>query len=295
MENISLKLTWSPATRVLVLLCMALAGVIIASSLTLCLAGMPRTAHLLCSVVAQDVIAFILPALCACWLIFKRPWHIMGLDRAPSWQAVAIVLMVSIVAMPALNWVIDWNAHIHLPASMAAIEKAMRTMEDAAEAATKQILDFNTIPAMLAVLFAVAVMAGVSEEMFFRGAMLRMMPKAGDSHLWVWVVAVAFSAIHMQFFGFVPRMLLGAWLGYLLVWTRSLWVPMIAHTLNNATVVVAAYLVNNGIVGEGALDHLGVPQDDAFPLLALVSAIATVALVAFAHRQLFFKKNDKTP
>ena len=94
-----------------------------------------------------------------------------------------------------------------------------------------------------------------------------------------------FSAIHFQFFGFIPRMLLGVWLGYLLVWTRSLWVPIIAHTLNNSTVVVMSYLANKGIVAEDFGDHLGLPADGAIPLLAVASLVASITLAVWAHHQ----------
>ena len=97
----------------------------------------------------------------------------------------------------------------------------------------------------------------------------------------------------MQFFGFLPRLVLGLWLGYLLVWTRSLWVPIIAHTLNNSTVVVFSYLEGNGIVPEGYGDSLGVPADGAFPWLALVSFIASLALALWSHHH--YNKGRQSP
>ena len=135
-------------------------------------------------------------------------------------------------------------------------------------------------------------MAGLSEEMLFRGAMLPTMQDSRlGTHAVVWLVAIIFSAIHLQFYGFIPRMLLGVWLGYLLVWTRSLWVPIIAHTLNNSTVVLFSYLTNVGLVAEGTGDNLGIPAQGGFPWLAIISLIASIALVIWANN--FYRKKGE--
>ena len=59
------------------------------------------------------------------------------------------------------------------------------------------------------------------------------------SHVAIWVTAFIFSAIHVQFYGFVPRMLMGAMFGYVLAWTGSLWVPIVMHFVNNGIAVVS--------------------------------------------------------
>ena len=80
--------------------------------------------------------------------------------------------------------------------------------------------------------------------------------------------------LHFQFFGFVPRLLLGAIFGYLLHWTGSLWVPIIAHALNNSVVVVSAYLLP-ATEAATTIDAIGVPTDGGFPKLAFISLILT--------------------
>jgi len=60
-----------------------------------------------------------------------------------------------------------------------------------------------------------------------------------NHHIIIWSAAILFSAFHMQFFGFLPRMLLGAYFGYLLYWTRNIWIPVFAHFVNNAFAVIS--------------------------------------------------------
>jgi len=274
-------------TRLLLLLCIMGFGLIVATVATKLLIKQSMLAML----TIQDIFAFILPAVVAMALFYLRPLHVMGLDRMPSLKALAVVVVFYLVSLPAMNWLVDFNGSMVLPSWMSGVEEAMRQAEDMAADATKQILDINTIPQLLFCLFVVGLMAGLSEEMLFRGAMQRTMQDSRlGAHTAIWVTAIVFSAFHMQFFGFLPRMLLGAWLGYLFVWTRSLWVPIIAHTLNNSTVVVMSYLAGKGVVPEGFGDNLGLPADGAFPWMATASLVLSIAIALWAARSF---RNEK--
>ena len=89
-------------------------------------------------------------------------------------------------------------------------------------------------------------MAGLSEEIFFRGFIQRLfIENKLNHHLAIWFTAILFSAIHLQFFGFVPRVLLGAVLGYLYFYSGNLWLSIIAHTVNNGFAVVMAYITGS--------------------------------------------------
>lgn len=271
------------ATRLLLLLCIMFAGLIAASVVGILIVNQGMLAML----TVQDVFAFIVPAILAMAIFYLRPLHVMCLDRAPSFKAILVVLAFYLVSLPAMNWLVDLNQSMSLPSWMSGIEELMRDMEDSAADATEQLLDINTLWQFLSSVFVIGVMAGLSEEMLFRGAMQRTMQDSRlNTHAVVWITAIVFSAFHMQFFGFIPRMMLGAWLGYLLVWTRSLWVPIIAHTLNNSTVVFFSYMANKGIMPEDFGDNLGLPAPGAFPWLAMLSLIASLALAFWASRSL---------
>ena len=266
-------------TRLLLLFCLMGIGLIIASVISY----LVLKQGMLVLLMAQGIFAFILPAVVAMSLFYRRPLHVMGLDRAPSLKALALVVVLYVVSLPAMNWLVDLNAHLTLPSWLGGVERALQSAEDMAAEATEQLLDVNTIGQLLPCVFVVGLMAGLSEEILFRGAMQRTMQDSRlSSHAAVWITAIVFSAIHLQFYGFLPRMVLGAWLGYLLVWTRSLWVPIIAHTLNNSTVVVLNYLANKGVVSEGLGDNLGLPAECAFPWMAIGSLVLSIAIAVWA-------------
>lgn len=274
------RLNMRLSRRLLLLLCLMLLGVIATSILLLFVPD----GNLFAMLTMQDILAFILPAVVTMAIIYRRPFHVMGLDRAPSWLAITIVIVFYVISLPAMNWLVEMNKAMSLPSWMAGIEQAMRTAEDNAAEVTQEMLNINSVGQLILCVLVVGVMAGLSEEMLFRGAMLRTMQDSRlGKHAVVWITAILFSAFHLQFYGFVPRMLLGVWLGYLFVWTGSLWVPIIAHTLNNSTVVLMSYLSNKGVIPEGFGDNLGLPAAGSFPWLATCSLIASLALAISVH------------
>ena len=270
------------STRIIVLLCFMGAGLIVVSAAAIILPHLGQS--VLTMLTVQDILAFIIPAMAAMAVFYRRPLHAMCLDRAPSLTSILVVVAFFVISLPAMNWLVHANEAMSLPSWMSGIEQWMRITEDAAAEATEHILDNHSVIDLIACVFVVGFMAGLGEEMLFRGAMLRTMQDSRlGTHAVVWIVAIIFSAIHMQFYGFIPRVVLGLWLGYLLVWTRSLWVPIIAHTLNNSTVVVFSYLANKGIVPEGYGDSLGLPADGSLPWLAMLSLVASLGLATWAH------------
>ena len=102
----------------------------------------------------------------------------------------------------------------------------------------------------------------------------------------IWVAAVIFSAIHVQFYGFFPRMLLGALFGYLYYWSKNLLIPMIAHSINNGTAVIGAYVLQRN--GE-SLDKID--QQSSYPTyVAVLSLIIGIILLIFFQKQSVMKE-----
>ena len=159
-----------------------------------------------------------------------------------------------------MNAIIEWNKSWHLPESFQSLEQFFRQLEDGAEATTNILMNGASIPSLIVSVLIVGVLAGFSEELFFRGALQRILGQTRlNIHVTIWLVAFIFSAFHFQLFGLVPRMLLGAFFGYLLWWSKSLWLPIILHVLNNSIVVIATYLDTEGTNTSDAngLNHIG--------------------------------------
>jgi membrane protease YdiL (CAAX protease family) len=154
--------------------------------------------------------------------------------------AAALVILVSVPAQSAL---LVWNANAHFPPFLHDFEQWARAKEDQAAALTKFLTEFTSSARLLVGLLVIAVVPAVAEELVFRGVIQRNLVRwFGSRHVGVWLAAALFSAVHVQFFGFVPRLVLGLILGYLYEWSGNILVPMAAHFTQNAFQLVLLFL-----------------------------------------------------
>ncbi|MDO4334212.1 MAG: type II CAAX endopeptidase family protein [Bacteroidales bacterium] len=228
---------------------------------------------------AQNILAFMLPAILAWKICFKQnPMSGIKADRSPSAKMIGLALAIYAVGIPALNQIVYWNQEIHLPQALAPFEEWCRNLERLAEEQTEGILSVTSIGSTLINILVVGVLTGIGEEFFFRGALQGMLVRCKvNHHVAIWTAAAVFSFLHFQFFGFVPRLLLGAFFGYLFWWSGSIWVNSLAHALNNSIVIVSAWCINKGYLSE-EFDMAGVATD-SFPVAALLSACAVAAII----------------
>ena len=187
-----------------------------------------------------------------------------------------LTILIVFSSVPVLEWTAEINRSMKLPGFLKGIEDWMRSQEIQLAQLTKQLLIMNSIPGLLVNLLMIAVIPAVGEELFFRGGLQHIFTKwFGNYHAAIWITAIIFSAIHVQFYGFIPRMLLGALFGYLLVWSKSLWLPILAHFLNNATAVITAYIYQQKGISLDKLD-----QAESFLwTIYLISFVATSVLL----------------
>jgi len=59
------------------------------------------------------------------------------------------------------------------------------------------------------------------------------------------VTAVIFSAFHFSYFGFLSRMSLGIILGIIYYYTKTIWLPILMHFINNGIGITILYFVRN--------------------------------------------------
>lgn len=265
-------------------------GLVFASIITAALTGIISIGTkplLTISIVLQDLLVFIIPAFITARFITSKPMSFLKLNVSPHWREIIYVILLLAISMPAMNYIVYLNEQLSLPDSLSNIEQWMRATEDAAKAVTDSFLTGNTLLGMLGCILLMGMMTGLSEEMLFRGALQGTLTESRNVHFSIWLAAFVFSVLHFQFFGFVPRLLLGAIFGYLLVWTGSLWVPIIAHALNNSVVVVSSYFFPTNPEAADAIgstfETLGVPTDGGFPKLAFISLILTYFLLRYRH------------
>lgn len=251
MENPSScpRMLLSPGVRILLLFCLTVLFFLLMSFvayIVLTRIG-ATTASMRILAIVQDISVFIVPALVTAMLTTRMPATLLAIDRRPDMMMSLLLLATFVVAIPAMNALIAWNEGIHFPESMKGIEDWLRDYETNASSSVKTILGGNTAGDLILGILITGIAAGFSEELYFRGALQRLLHCGGfNPHAAIWTAAIVFSAIHLQFFGFFPRLLLGAFFGYALLWSGSLWLAIGAHVLNNSIYVTVWYLSSGG-------------------------------------------------
>lgn len=278
------QLRLSRGRAIILFFVIALAGLMIASlSSAFILNDGMTTRSLRVLAIVQDVMVFITPAVATAMLVTNRPADLLGVSRSPGLLATLTAILVLLTATPAMNALVSWNESITLPESFSDLEQAMRGAEEAAAQSVDMLMGGNTVADLIMGVLIIGVMAGLSEEFFFRGGLMRLMSASGlNVHASVWITAVVFSTFHFQFYGFVPRVVLGAFFGYLLVWSGSVWLPAIVHTVNNSIIVVATWLSRNGYI-DFDIDTAG---SSNFTLI-LGSIILTAGIIRAMNKHLF--------
>lgn len=235
----------------------------------------------------QNIIGFAGTAVVCAVFLSNRPMEMLGVNRTGTWLAVGGILLIYAVGLPFLNQVIFWNNQMHFPSALHSMEQTIRTWEDNALTQTDTLLEGTSVSTLLLNVLVVGIITGICEELVFRGTLQRIIGSGSiGPHLSIWIAAVIFSIMHFQFFGFIPRVLLGAFFGYMFYWTGSIWMSATAHAINNSLYVTVTWLVNNG-VNVGNLDSFGVTHH-GFPAIACAS-LCLVLFVLIGLRKYLFK------
>jgi uncharacterized protein len=186
---------------------------------------------------------FIVTPLIAAYLFSKQPGRFTGVTKKPLWITLLPVILLMFAATPFINYLVKINSLMSLPDSLKVVEDWMRSSEDEASKITEAFLKMNSVSDLLINLLIVALIPAIGEELMFRGVIQTLLKKLfGNIHIAILFASIFFSAMHMQFFGFLPRMVLGMVLGFLFEWSGSLWLSILAHFVNNASAVIFYYI-----------------------------------------------------
>lgn len=216
---------------------------------------------------------FVFPAFGFVLLIRKPISTYYFFDRIPEAKNLFLIVLLVIFSAPLIGLLTLLNQQLVLPDWLNSIELWMRNMEDKSTVLTNHIAMSQKPGDLWINLLVMALIPAIGEELIFRGLILRfMIHYIKKIHLSVILVAILFSAIHMQFYGFLPRMFLGLILGYLLVWTSSMWAPILFHFTNNAIAVFVMYLSSSGKISSRPEDFGSVEQSWWFSLMIPVFA-----------------------
>jgi len=237
----------------------------------------------------QSVTLFIIPALVASWLFSKNAPGYLKVNTQTSAFTVLLVFLSVFAAIPLLNIVTSFNARLDLPDSWQVLENEMKAMEESAGRLTELFLKSNSTADLLINFLMIAILPAIGEELFFRGVVQRLLIElTKNEHIGIFIAAFVFSFIHFQFYGFLPRFLLGLYFGYLFIWSGTIWIPIAAHLANNG-IAVFYYHFASKPVGQTALDTVGTTDDPGY--LLYISVFTTCILIGMIYLR---EKNNRS-
>lgn len=230
--------------------------------------------------------SFLVPALLSAWLFSEESTTFLGIDTIPHRDLMLLVPVVFLCAVPFINWMMAINQGIRLPESLRSVEDWMRATEEAAARLTELLVSGTSTADLVLNLLVIAVIPGIAEEFLFRGVLQRQFALlSGNRHAGIWLTAFLFSALHMQFLGFIPRFFLGALLGYLYSWSGSLWLSVFAHFCNNAFAVILTWAFAAGHIQLNP-DTWGTgPQDAAALGASVFLTLSGIALISRSSKR----------
>ena len=231
----------------------------------------------------QAIGMFILPPIIIAYLFLGNIPEYLYLNKPFNASTFLLIIILMFVMSPLINFLGEWNSNMSLPSWMSGIEDWMRRSEDQADEITEAFLNVKTIPGLSFNLFMVAFLPAVGEELLFRGVIQKIFTRmTKNTHWGIWISAILFSAMHMQFYGFIPRVLLGALFGYLLVWSGTMWLPMLGHFLNNGIAVIGMFMINNGLMS-AEVEEYGSTENSYYA--AIISLLLVVVILYMIKKE----------
>ena len=238
--------------------------------------GMNDITNLQIGQAISQVFGFMLPPILYVMLVKEKPFNYLGFKRLQPWSLLGIVAIFTVI--PFLAMVTEWNDNVSLPESMATLEQMLRNIQQLANDTTEK---FMTEGSLFSGLLIVAALAAISEELLFRSVIQKAFVKiCKNAHIGIILTAIVFSAFHGDFFGFVPRFILGLMLGYMFYLSGSIFPSMLMHFVNNGTIVMLYYLNKKEVINVD-IETFGLT--DNWLVIAL-SLIVTVAIFVVCYR-----------
>ncbi len=233
------------------------------------------------SLVITQSFTFLIPSLVFAWIVFKKNlWSFFGFKNQlrTKWIFLSIILLFFL--LPIIQVSYELNQSLPLP-------EWMKGMGLNIAERLEPIIRMNDPFDLLLGILVIALLPALGEELLFRGILQQFGYQVFKRPLVsVMFTAIIFSVIHFQFEGFIPRFILGLYLGYLFLWTNNLLVPIIAHFIYNAFIMVLSYLSQEMSTG---VDKSIMPEIPWY--LATISAFCIVPLAIY-FRNICFNSVD---
>ncbi len=189
------------------------------------------------------------------------------LQKKPALLPLIILFFLAFLVNPVADLAFQLNQLLYLPDTWGHVAQWINTQNEKITNNYSALLSFNNIGQFSLAMLTMALIPAIGEELFFRGILQRLIQnQTGRSHAGIWITALIFSLIHMQLSLFLPRLVLGAFIGYLFWWSGRLWYAITAHFINNSLALSIYYCFPNF----AETNTSGIHENWTFMIIALI-------------------------
>ncbi len=261
-------------SKVFFLLSMVIVGLAVAVALSLLFSpSMDNLNSLKLAQAIQTIFVFLLPSFVCAYLFSNSIKLFLKLNQSEITHYLLSGLLV-VCLIPTVGVLAELNEKLVLPDFLSSLEQWMKHTEARAMMLTQQFLSDTSGVGLCINIFVIALIPAIAEEVLFRGVLQRIFSDKYGVHRGIWLSAIIFSAVHFQFYGFVPRMFLGVILGYIVHYSSSIFPAILAHFTNNLISVLVAYFL-----GAEMLENTG--YLDAQMLWVILASVITSGVILF--------------
>jgi membrane protease YdiL (CAAX protease family) len=232
-----------------------------------------------------SIAIFIVPAFLFCKAIYQNPIQFLQLQSPTKIYNYLFIILLIILAIPVSSWLMQLNQNLHFPENYQDFETFLRGDEAFAKLQMESFVNANTIPQLLFNILIVAVIPAITEEFFFRACLQNFVKMCFHNlHVSIIFTAIIFSAIHGDYFGFLPRFMFGLVLGYAFAYSGNIWVSIVGHFLNNCITIVAYFIAQKN-------PNIAFLNDEySFPFIITLVAAISIVLVLYVMSKLKLKQ-----
>ncbi|MGY6562904.1 MAG: CPBP family intramembrane glutamic endopeptidase [Luteibaculaceae bacterium] len=253
------KERYSPSFKIFILILYVLGGLILSAVLVaafaflkadsvedaLTTASEMNVAFIRINLLLNHLGMFILPGILFFFYPGSKLISTVSRKNFPAFWLIFLTGAITLTAIPFVSYLGWLNAQINLPESLAVLESNLQNLERQAKEITVVLLSPNGYSDLMLNLFLAAMIPAIGEEFVFRGILQPNLIKIfKNAWLGLLVTSILFSAMHLQFYGFLPRFFIGFFIGYMVMITGNLWYGILAHFVNNAFLVLLVFVAS---------------------------------------------------
>ena len=187
---------------------------------------------------------FMVPGIIGAYLISPYPSDYLNLNHFPKygWLIIILILILTLSGTVISDSLYRLSSQLSFPDSLSGIQNYFDEVQQATEDQLSRFLNMTNSWDFIQMLLVMAVLPAVSEETLFRGVLQPLFIRGFKNvHIGIIITSVLFGMLHQQIYSFLSITALSIVLGYLKQWSKSIWVPVVMHFFNNASIVVAIY------------------------------------------------------